>query len=123
MNAYAQAQQAYAPTKSPMRIGRSAEIELISQVTSHLRAADKPGIPFARLAEALHDNRMMWAHFGASVADKDNALPADLRARLFYLAEFTDTHTRRILAGDASAGPLIDINSAVLRGLGAGEAG
>ena len=45
------------------------------------------------------------------------ALPDDLRARIFYLAEFTDQHTRKVLNGRDTAGPLIEINTAIMRGL------
>lgn len=120
MNAFAQAQDAYASRRSPMRTGRGTEIELLTQVTSRLKAASGKGQPFAKLAEALHENRTMWSHFAISVADKDNALPADLRARLFYLAEFTEHHSQRVLAGAAQINPLIEINTAVLRGLSQG---
>jgi flagellar protein FlaF len=34
-----------------------------------------------------------------------------------YLAEFTDTHSRSVLKGDADVGPLIDVNTAIMSGL------
>lgn len=118
MNAIVQAQEAYGSRNSPLRTGRSIEIELITKVTSKLRTAVEKRLPYARLVEALHENRVMWIHFAASVADSENALPEDLRARLFYLAEFTDHQTRKILAGEANCAALIEINVAVIRGLG-----
>ena len=57
------------------------------------------------------------------VADAKNALPQGLRAQIFYLAEFTLQHSRKALSGGASVRPLIEINTAVMRGLrGEGQA-
>jgi flagellar protein FlaF len=44
-------------------------------------------------------------------------LPSQLRAQLFWLAEFTETHSRKVLAGQATVAPLLEVNTAVLRGL------
>ncbi|MEZ5796992.1 MAG: flagellar biosynthesis regulator FlaF [Paracoccaceae bacterium] len=51
------------------------------------------------------------------MADDGNSLPGALRARLFYLYQFTAEHSRRIRAGAASPEVLVEINTAVLRGL------
>lgn len=68
-------------------------------------------------AQALHDNRKLWNTLAIDVADKDNALPEQLKAQVFYLAEFTAQHTTKILKDGASIMPLLEINMAVLRGL------
>lgn len=106
-----------------LRSPRAAEYDAFARVTARLRSAAGAGpAGFARLAAALHDNRRLWAIVGAEVADPANALPAALRARLFYLAEFTVAHSRRVLAREAGPEPLIEVNTAVMRGLG-GQAG
>ena len=65
----------------------------------------------------------LWSTLALDVADPDNALPAALRAQLFYLFEFTEVHSRRLLGRDgASPDILVEINTAVLRGL-RGEGG
>ena len=51
-----------------------------------------------------------------------NQLPKDLRARLFYLAEFVAQHSSKVFSQDASVQPLIDINAAIMGGLNAQEA-
>ena len=51
------------------------------------------------------------------MADDGNGLPRTLRAQIFYLSEFTDHHSRRVLKGEAEVDALIDINLAVMRGL------
>jgi len=115
-----QARHAYAPKTSVLRTGRSTEHQLFSEVTGRLReTAAKLPTGFPAFAEALHANRVIWTHLAAQVADDDNALSSDLRARIFYLAEFTSFHSRKVLKGEADAGPLIEINTAMMRGLAA----
>ncbi len=120
MNATLQAQQAYGRSHSPVRTGRTTELQLFGQITARLRdaAAARP-LDFPKLAAALYENRRLWTHLAAEVADGENELPKDLRARIFYLAEFTGLHTDLILRGTAEVEPLIDINTAVMRGLAA----
>jgi len=69
------------------------------------------------LIEAMHENRKLWTALAADVASSDNGLTQELRARIFYLAEFTVEHTRKVLRNKATAVPLLEINSAILGGL------
>jgi flagellar protein FlaF len=120
VNANQLAHQAYG--SASLRTPRQAEYQVLSAVTARLGTADAQG-DFPRLVGALHDNSRLWTRFAAEVAGAANGLPQDLRARIFYLAEFTRAHTRRVLKGEAEAQPLIDINTAVMRGLsGASQA-
>ncbi len=118
MNVIEQARHAYAPTRHAIRTERSVEAQLIGQITARLRkAATAEPLDFPALVTALHENRRMWTTMAAGVSDNDNALPKELRAQLFYLAEFTEKHSRDVLRGDVNATALIDINTAILRGL------
>jgi len=118
VNIIEQAHQAYAPKTSVLGTGRSAEHQLFSEITSRLRgASDQLPAGFPAFAEAVHANRAVWTHLASQVADDDNALTEDLRARIFYLAEFTAFHSRKILKGEADIAPLIEINTAMMRGL------
>lgn len=119
MNPIQQAQQAYSPEHAPMRSPRSIELQILGEITSRLRqaAGATDSTSFARLASALHDNRRLWVHLAADVADGGNRLPAALRAQIFYLAEFTELHSRRVLREDADPAILIDINTSVMQGL------
>lgn len=118
MNVIEQAQQAYAPTQFAVRTTRSVEAQLITQITSQLqKLRNSTRHDFPKLMTALHDNRRMWTTMAIDVADKDNALPKELRAQIFYLAEFTDHHSQQVMRGKADVGALIDINMAVLKGL------
>lgn len=111
------AQNAYANPTNPTLTARDAERQVLTQVTARLRAAAEKTGNFPALASALHANRQLWTRLAADVADSGNGLPQALRAQLFYLAEFTDHQTRKILRGEGDAGALVDINTAVIRGL------
>ena len=118
MNATTMAKTAYSAPGQPTRTARGTEYELFARITHRLKAAATLGeAGFSSLARALHDNRRLWTTLAADVADPGNQLPAPLRARLFYLAEFTTQHTRKVLAGDADAAVLVDINTSIMRGL------
>ncbi|RBO51324.1 flagellar biosynthesis regulatory protein FlaF [Rhodovulum sp. BSW8] len=107
-----------APNQNKTRSPRATEYAAFGRVTSLIKQAHDSGkLAFPALAAALHQNRKLWRILAADVADKDNGLPTDLRARIFYLYEFTDHHTGEVLAGRATALPLIEINTAIMRGL------
>ncbi|WP_037293188.1 flagellar biosynthesis regulator FlaF [Roseobacter sp. CCS2] len=123
MNVTEQARQAYAPTQVAVRTTRSVEAQLITQITSRLQRLSKMPTPdFPKLMAAIHDNRRMWTTMAVDVADKGNALPKELRAQIFYLAEFTDHHSQQVIRGKADPAALIDINMAVLKGLNGQDA-
>ena len=46
-----------------------------------------------------------------------NRLPVPLRAQLISLAEFVRRHSLAVLGGRAEVGALIDINTAIMKGL------
>ena len=118
MNAIEQARQAYAPRHFPLRTPRSVEAELIGQITSRLEKSSKdPRGSFPALVAALYDNRRLWTTMATDVADSSNSLAPQLRAQIFYLAEFTELHSQKVLRGEATAEVLIEINTSILRGL------
>ena len=126
MTATLMAQRAYGAAARPLRTARGTEYEIFAEVTAALAAAGRPpeatdgyearGRRFTALVDAVHRNRSLWTTLAADVASKENTLPSELRARLFYLAEFADTHSRVVLRG-GDVGPLVEINRAVMQGL------
>ncbi|MGH1369697.1 MAG: flagellar biosynthesis regulator FlaF [Maritimibacter sp.] len=118
MNALNMAKTAYASNQAPIRTPRSVEYEAFARATRNLKIAMGLGATgFTKLAEALHTNRRLWTILAADVAENGNGLPEDLRARIFYLAEFTTQHTRKVLRSEDTAEALIEINTAIMRGL------
>lgn len=113
-----QAPIAYARQEAPTRSLRAVEYDLLAQVTRRLRSAwSNREADFPGLVRALTDNQQLWSALAADVALPGNSLPAALRARLFYLYEFTAQHSRSVLDGKASVEVLAEINTAVMRGL------
>lgn len=117
MNAILQAQSAYRAQAKTVRTHRGLEYDALARITRRLREAGEPQRGIAALAGAIHDNRRLWTILAADAADRDNPLPAELRARIIYLAEFTRLHSAKVLRATAEITPLIDINTAVMRGL------
>jgi flagellar protein FlaF len=108
----------YARREAPTRSLRSVEYDLLAQVTQALRAAwANRTTDFPALVRAVTDNTQLWYTLAADVALPGNGLPQALRARLFYLYEFTARHSRAVLDDKASVEVLADINMAVMRGL------
>lgn len=118
MNAMQQAQAGYGTAARPIRTPRGTEYEAFARITSRMKTA-ADGLParFGDLAAAIHDNRRLWTILAADAADQDNLLPKELRARILYLTEFTRLHSARVLRSGAPAQPLIEINTAIMRGL------
>ena len=100
-----------------------ASRRFLAQITRRLRSAwTSRAEDFPGLVRALADNQQLWSTLASDVALPGNTLPAVLRARLFYLYEFTVQHSRAVLENRGSVEVLADINTAVMRGL-RGEGG
>ncbi|MEM7546454.1 MAG: flagellar biosynthesis regulator FlaF [Pseudomonadota bacterium] len=118
MNNYASANTAYGNARSSASSPRQIEYQAFAQVTKEIRlSADTVTTDFPRHAEALHRNLRLWTILSSSVIEGSNGLPDTLRARLYHLGEFTRNHTRKVLRGEGDAEALIDINTAIMRGL------
>ncbi|WP_415922535.1 flagellar biosynthesis regulator FlaF [Tateyamaria sp. SN6-1] len=118
MNATTLATRGYAENAVSTRNERRSEYEVFARVTHSLRdTATKAKTNFPDFAEALHLNRRLWTTLVVDLADPKNEIPSDLKARLIYLSEFTQHHTRKILRDGASVLPLLEVNMAVMRGL------
>ena len=117
------ARSAYARPEAPHRTPRSVEYDLLARTTKRLVSAwDNRAHSFHGLMAALDENMRLWATLASDVAEAENTLPPKLRAQLFYLYEFTTLHSRAIRDNQGSVEVLIDINTAVMRGL-RGDAG
>jgi flagellar protein FlaF len=110
------AQTAYAAT-APVRTSRGTEYAAFQKVTARMIRATRDGASMAERAIALQENRRLWTVLATDLADEANGLPDILRARLLFLAEFTLLNGSRALKDAGAMQPLIDINSAVMRGL------
>ena len=108
----------YSTATAPIRTNRSIEYEVISKTSHRLRnAAKERDKNFSEFAEALSENRQLWTLLATDVAKSENSLPKELKARLFWLAEFTEAESRKLLRSSGDVDILIEINAAVLHGL------
>ena len=108
----------YALPDAPTRSLRSVEYDLLAQITRRLRSAwANRAEDFPSLVRAVTENQQLWSTLAADVALPGNTLPAALRARLFYLYQFTVHHSRSVLDNKGNVEVLADINTAVMRGL------
>jgi flagellar biosynthesis activator protein FlaF len=123
VNASKQAQRAYSAAHSPTRTAKSIEYEAVARITNRLRRAahDRPQ-DFPALIRALHENKQLWMAFAVDLAEPANPLPSELKAQIFSLAEFTHRHSGKVMAREATVEPLLDINTAIMRGLRNGVA-
>lgn len=97
---------------------RGVEYRLFARVTRQLAKTDHEGADrFTKRAQAIYDNEQLWTALAADVANEENGLPAELRSKIFYLFEFTRSHSRKVLQGVASSDVLVEINRAIMRGL------
>ena len=109
---------AYQRPEAPQKTPRNLEYDLLARITQRLTAAwALRRTNYAAMLSALDDNLRMWSVLAADVAETSNGLPAKLRAQLFYLYEFTAKHSRAVRDDGASIEVLVDINTAVMRGL------
>ena len=109
-------------TTSTVKSTRDSESEVIWSVTRRMkRAAQNREANFAGFTATVSDNRRLWTLLSTDVASRGNALPAPIKANILYLGEFVQIHSGAVLRGEADVAPLIDINLAVLRGLGGQE--
>jgi flagellar protein FlaF len=96
---------------------RDIEHRVFAQVTAALQEAAAPDTHFTKRIQAAHRNRELWQTLACDLADEDNGLPEDLRARLISLAIWVTGETTRVIRTDASMQALIDVNSSIMQGL------
>ena len=118
MESALRARTAYGNPKAAARTPRQVEYQAFAKITQDLKgASDQSEAAFPALVAALHENLRLWTIVAAGVAEDQNGLPMSLRAQLFNLAQFTRTHTSKVLKGEAEPEALIDINTAIMKGL------
>ena len=118
MNTAALAQSAYARTTRLAPSARDTEYRAFARVTTQLSeytASAEDSFP--ALADAAHQNLRLWTRLATDVAGDGNGLPQKMRVQILSLAEFTRAQTVRILKKEAGPEILVEINTAIMRGL------
>lgn len=118
MNAINSAKEIYGNVTHMVKTPKRIEYEIFAKVTHQLKnAAIGKSENYPNFITALHQNRRLWTLLATDVADASNQLTPQLRGQIVYLAEFTNTYTSRVISEKISVRPLLDINTAILRGL------
>ena len=73
----------------------------------------------ALLLDAIDANRRLWNMLAADCATPENKLPITLRGQIISLAMWVARYSSEVLRDGADLEPLIDINRAMMEGLGA----
>jgi len=109
----------YGQVKRQTASDKHIELQLFSAVTARLRAQvqNNSSRLTGPMAEAILENAKLWNVLFCDLVGPDNKLAGDLKNNLISLAEFTQSHTQRVLRGQASIDILIEINSAIIQGL------
>lgn len=111
------ARSAYGQLQNAIASPKRGEYSVFARVTSRLNAANAPKPAIGQRAAAIHENRTLWIEIGTQVADDDNALPYELRQRLFALSVFVQQYSSDALSKGSDLGPLIEINRIIMAGL------
>jgi flagellar protein FlaF len=118
MNSAHAAARRYTSLSEHTRNAKDLEYEVILGVTRDLtKQGANQAVDFPRFAKTLNKNERLWIEIGTQVADPNNQLDTNLRARLFYMAEFVTHQTSKVLSGETGVESLVEMNVAVLRGL------
>jgi flagellar biosynthesis activator protein FlaF len=112
------AHNAYGAIQKETLTPRSVEYRVFLSVTSRLEAAQKANNPKSvEFITALGDNQLLWNALAADVASVGNGLPENLKAQIFYLAQFMSHHTNLVRNNEADLVAIIDINKMIMEGL------
>lgn len=110
---------AYTTAQNQQDDPRSREYRVFISITAAMEKAlaSEGHTAVAELNHALFQNQRLWSTLMADLSTEGNALPDDLKAQLLSLGIWVMKHTTAVIAGEARAQDLIDVNRIVLKGL------
>ncbi|MGB3454754.1 MAG: flagellar biosynthesis regulator FlaF [Litorimonas sp.] len=112
------AHAAYGTAGRDMGSDSDIEIQVFRTAISKLRPLTGPDFKLTPdAARTLSENLKLWDILTADIASPDNTLADALAAQLISLGLFVRNHTLALYRGEGSADVLVDINTAVLKGL------
>ncbi len=113
------AESGYATIAKTTGSNRQVEAKIFAKIIAALNVAkhkQEQG-DVSALADALHKNNVLWTKLAMDVAHEGNQLPGALKTQIINLCQFTQSHSRKVLLGEADVDPLVTINTAIMRGL------
>ena len=105
-------------TTASIKSQKQIESEAFLNVTRRLRASQHTkSCDYSSFVEAISKNRKLWTLLCTDILHPQNELSTQIKASIFYLNDFVQSYSGRILSEDITAEPLIDINLSIIRGL------
>ena len=115
--------RAYQKAAQRVENPREAEYRLFGEVTRALMEASKADAKdFQTRIQALDWNRRMWSVLATDCAQPQNSLPPQMRARIISISYWVGKYSSAVMRGKESFEPLIEVNRAMMQGLGGGTA-
>ena len=115
--------RAYQKAAQRVENPRQAEYRLFGEVTRALmEAANADPKDFKTRINALDWNRRMWSVLANDCAQPQNSLPAPMRAQIISLSLWVSRHSSAVMRGKETFEPLIEVNRAMMQGLGGNPA-
>ena len=111
--------QAYAQTQKSSMSPREVEAMAFTKAALLLEEAKNNTDDYDSYASALKFNQLLWTIIQADIVDKENELPAQLKANILSLSIFVDKQTVKALADTKPRhiDSLININKNLAEGL------
>ncbi|MEM7728182.1 MAG: flagellar biosynthesis regulator FlaF [Pseudomonadota bacterium] len=112
------AQSAYGNTGREIGSDKDVEVQVFQTAIARLRPL--MGLDFKltpTAAETLSENLKLWDTLTLDLIHPENQTADDLKAQLIGLAKFVRAHTIGLYGGNGTVDVLVDINTAVLKGL------
>lgn len=110
------------PISSTETSGRDNEYAALSQATYMMQKTKSiKDRNIQDFLQSINNNLKLWTIFATDIAREENPLPAEIKSALFYLFEFTQLETHRIIRGEGDIDTLIDINKSIMKGLRGSE--
>ena len=101
---------------------RQAEYRLFGEVTRALmEASTADRLDFKTRIDALDWNRRLWSALATDCSAPGNSLPMEMRAQIVSLSLFINKHSSLVMRGEETFDILIEINRAIMHGLGGGQ--
>ena len=108
--------KAYTETKNEIIDPREMERRVFMRITDQLRMAEQEAGRTELFHQAVLENRRLWAAVASDISDPSNRLS---KSGLLSLAIWVERESSAVHTGNAEITGLIEVNEAVIAGLGA----
>jgi flagellar protein FlaF len=112
------ARSVYGNTGRAIGSDRDVEVKVFQTAISNLKPFTGPDFKLnSEAAHALSENLRLWDILTVDLINPDNDIADGLSNQLIELGRFVRAHTHALYNGRGSVDVLVDINTAILKGL------